>query len=938
MKTIAQKQLQFQSTKSGIPCPHCGKEDWCYSVGELTVCKRKEKPAQGWYKTSKKDKEDDYFYAPKVDKKQREKCITEYFYEDIDLSEAIKVTRYDYGNGKKKSFSQSSITEKGDWKKGFDNKYKNRLVLYRYRKVREAIKRKEKIFFVEGEGTADALWRLGIPATTSIGGSGKYRSYSNYLENCPEMRQAEIILCPDRDEPGLKYMEDIAKDFPNAKWLYAPPNDFYWLHLPKSEGLDVQDWIENGATAEQIYEAIEERRILVDKLDENYRAPDAEKPKITRSKRKQLQNLLNAQWGDSLRYNQMSLEIEKDGITIETDTISDYIADFYDMDVSQDSATGTLYYLAKNNAYHPVKEYLEKISTVHKDTSILNDLATRYFGTEDPIYNIFLRKCLLAAVWRIFEPGCKFDNVLVLQGKQGLYKSSFWKHLCPQGEWFDDNGISTNEKDDKLKLRRFWILELAEIESVFKSKEVASFRGFLTSEADNIRVPYGRVMKRFPRTSIFVGSANPDEFLVDPEGNRRYWIIPVEKKIPVFQLEDEKDKIWAAAVALYRQGEKPRLSAEEEARVTVLNRQYEIADTWEENIELYLKTKNKISISEILTDCLKFEISKQDRVAQMRVSTCLKKIGWRKAKRENTSSGAKSFFWVKEVCPDETVVNQQVQQSTQELDIPFLENSQLHQQDSKIDHRETEGKAIALSQPHQGLEVCPDETVDLQGFQTSTQQVDIPFLEKSPVKQQDSKIDHRETEGKAIALSQPHQGLEVCPDETVDLQGFQTSTQQVDIPFLEKSPVKQQDSKIDHREVAGKAIAFEIPFKEQKIRQHLKGMTGDWIIQTTVKQEQTITVLTDTRGEQFEITCKTHTRENLKKFIEFSIQKLECDVLSNKKALFTVSTLDVEIESWVDIQDCTLKDFPKAIHEVWFTFIAPDGKILRVQITEFFLQ
>jgi predicted P-loop ATPase len=825
MEIISQKQ-QIQSTKRGISCPHCGKEDWCYSLGKLTVCKRNNDPAEGWYKTQKQDKEGSFYYAPKQEKKIREKCIAEYFYEDIDLYKAIKVTRYDYGNGKKKSFSQSSRTEKGNWKKGFEETYRNNLLLYRYSEVKFAIEQGKKIFFVEGESTCDALWEIGIAATTSIGGSGKYRSYSNYLTNCPEMSGAEIILCPDRDKPGLKYMEDIAKDFPEAKWLYSPPSDFYWTYLPESGGQDIQDWIENGATMHDIYQAIEERRLLVDKLNKNYETPATEeKPKIIRSKRKQLQNLLNAQWGNGLRYNEMSLEIEKDGRTIETDTISDYIADIFDMDVPQDSANATLYYLAKNNAYHPVREYLEDISTIYKDTSILNDLATRYFGVEDPIYNIFLRKCLLAAVARIFEPGCKFDNVLVLQGRQGLYKSSFWKYLCPKTEWFDDNGISTNEKDDKLKLRRFWILELAEIESVFKSKEVASFRGFLTSEADNIRVPYGRVIKRFPRTSIFVGSANPDEFLVDPEGNRRYWIIPVEKKIPIFELEKEKDKIWAAAVALYRQGEMPRLSSEDEARVKVLNRQYEIADTWEENIEIYLKTKNKTSISEILTDCLKLEISRQYLVAQMRVSTCLKKIGWRKSKREISDNGVKSFFWVKEV----------------------------------------------------------------------------------------------------------------CPSECLDSQGIQATQEEVDIPFSQNLEAGEEDKKIDSREVGGKAIAFEIPFKKQKNNQHLKGMTGEWSTKTTIREHETITTLIGL-GTKFELTCKTGTKEYLQKFLEFSILKLECEALSAKKALFTVSNLNFELEAWIYIEDCTLEKFPTIIHQVWFTFMAPNGELLRVQRGEFSLQ
>uniref|UniRef100_UPI00095D0D27 DUF3987 domain-containing protein n=1 Tax=Scytonema sp. HK-05 TaxID=1137095 RepID=UPI00095D0D27 len=109
-------------------------------------------------------------------------------------------------------------------------------------------------FFVEGEGIADQLWALGLAATTTIGGSGKYRSYGSYKA---DLEGADLVLCPDRDEVGLKYMQDVATDFPAAKWLLAPPSDFIWEHLPKSGGADVGDWIAEGATVADILARIE---------------------------------------------------------------------------------------------------------------------------------------------------------------------------------------------------------------------------------------------------------------------------------------------------------------------------------------------------------------------------------------------------------------------------------------------------------------------------------------------------------------------------------------------------------------------------------------------------------------------------------------------------------------------------------------------------------
>lgn len=122
--------------------------------------------------------------------------------------------------------------------------------------MRTAIAAGRPVFMFEGEGCADALHAIGICATTTLGGSGKYRSYGSYQE---DLAGAALVLCPDRDEPGVKHMEEIAHDFPEVQWLYAPPEDFYWQHLAKSGGLDVVDWMSEGATADDIHNCVEEK-------------------------------------------------------------------------------------------------------------------------------------------------------------------------------------------------------------------------------------------------------------------------------------------------------------------------------------------------------------------------------------------------------------------------------------------------------------------------------------------------------------------------------------------------------------------------------------------------------------------------------------------------------------------------------------------------------
>ena len=181
----------------------------------------------------------------------------EFRYNDRNGNPLVKVTRIDDGNGHKR-FIQSAWGG-NTWRPNLDGLDRNKIPCYRYQQVKEAIAKGNPIFITEGEGKADALWWIGITATTFIGGSGNYRNYGNYQQ---DLAGAKIVLCPDRDLPGLKYMEEIAEDFPNSQWLYAPPSDFFWSHLPQNRGLDIKDWIEGGATAAQILEAVGEKKVF----------------------------------------------------------------------------------------------------------------------------------------------------------------------------------------------------------------------------------------------------------------------------------------------------------------------------------------------------------------------------------------------------------------------------------------------------------------------------------------------------------------------------------------------------------------------------------------------------------------------------------------------------------------------------------------------------
>ncbi len=410
--------------------------------------------------------------------------------------------------------------------------------------------------------------------------------------------------------------------------------DIIWKH---EQGKGVDDFVVKNGSGD--FDAAYQKAIQA--LERALAKDSVSPPEPAQSKTKQKLNLIACEWGDRLRFNEMTLKVELDGQPLDLDTLSIRIADEFSIDLSNSTACQIVLFLAKQKSYSPVREYLERVAADYpnQDLSILDGLATRYFGTEEPLHNTFMRKHLIGQVMRVFEPGCQHDTVLALQGLQGLQKSKFWKTLAVNPDWFDDTiNTGNNDKDERLKLRRFWFLEMAEIESIFKRKEIATLRGFLTTKCDNLRVPYGRTVESFPRTSCFVATVNPSEFLVDPEGHRRFWVVPVKvDRIPIEKLKQELDQLWAAAVHAYRASETNYLTREDEIRNALLNKRFEVGDSWQEVIELYLETLKETTVTGVLSECLKIELGRHDRSSQMRVAECLKRAGWYKGEKKKVN-------------------------------------------------------------------------------------------------------------------------------------------------------------------------------------------------------------------------------------------------------------------------------------------------------------
>ena len=239
------------------PCPHCGKSDWCYAIGELSVCSRDNEPATGWEATSKADKEGHVFYARPQEKKPTHAKQTRYWeYPDRDGNKLIRVCRTDDGAGKKKIWQEH--WNGSHWQKGIGDVARASIPIYRYAEIQKAIANGKPIFIVEGETCADILWDFGLAATTNIGGAGKFT-----LTDTLDLQNIKVVVVPDRDKPGIEHAEKIAEHFPEAMWLYPFPESKTWENLPKSQGLDIVEWIEQeNLSADDIKAAIGEKKVF----------------------------------------------------------------------------------------------------------------------------------------------------------------------------------------------------------------------------------------------------------------------------------------------------------------------------------------------------------------------------------------------------------------------------------------------------------------------------------------------------------------------------------------------------------------------------------------------------------------------------------------------------------------------------------------------------
>ncbi len=302
---------------------------------------------------------------------------------------------------------------------------------------------------------------------------------------------------------------------------------------------------------------------------------------------------------------------------------------------------------AQRHRFHPVRLYLEKLrwDGVDRLDFWLKDAFKS--PAPDKYLSIIGPKFLIGSVARVMNPGCKMDNVLILEGEQGRGKSTAVAILY--GDWFSDAPLPIGDKDAYQTIQGVWGAELAELDS-FNKSESTSAKAFFSQIRDRYRPSYGHNAQDFPRQTVFLGTTNQDEYLKDYSGNRRYWPI-LCKEVNTEWMRKNRDQLWAEAFHRYKAGDTWWIFGDEE-RETVEREQDSrlMRDVWEDRLREFLAANSAewFSAYELLTQAIGFDAPHIQRAHQNRIAPIMKALGWKKQRRRvpDSITGKVARIWV----------------------------------------------------------------------------------------------------------------------------------------------------------------------------------------------------------------------------------------------------------------------------------------------------
>lgn len=370
-----------------------------------------------------------------------------------------------------------------------------------------------------------------------------------------------------------------------------------------------------------------------------------------------LQILRNDKKFDSLQFNQLSSAPEHivDGKVIrwrnkDDSTTRCYIEAKYKIH-NEAKLEDALRILFSEKEYHPIKQIVEAVKW--DGISRIQTLFIKWLKCEDTPYTREVTRLVFAGgMHRLYNPGCKFDDVCVLIGtKQGEGKSTFARWLAIQDKFFTEvteiDGIRGMEA-----IEGSWICEIAELLAVTKAKDVEAVKSYITKLVDHYRRPYDKRPEDHPRQCVFIGTTNKQQFLTDKTGNRRWY--PLKVNSSGYDLYDHEEEIradilqaWAEAKVLYDKGELPPYADRKLLENIRQEQEQAVEDDYRIGmVQQYISDKDKVCIFELWKNALSNDFSKPTRRDSNELVLILQKIGgWERGNIEYHPTYGNQRFW-----------------------------------------------------------------------------------------------------------------------------------------------------------------------------------------------------------------------------------------------------------------------------------------------------
>jgi predicted P-loop ATPase len=502
----------------------------------------------------------------------------------------------------------------------------------------------DPVLICEGEKDVDRLWDQGLIATTNAKGALNWKPEFNAV-----LAGRNVVILTDNDSKGRKR---TAKLLPMLASVAASVKALELPDLPECG--DVSDWLDAGNTVEDLLALIAAQPSTVpaewaathgefatDKHGKPYPSPENARTALSKM-------------GVEVAYDEFAGRYLLNGLTGFGPVLDDaaltrlrlLTEERWHLAFGKDRWWDIVTDHARRNTFHPVRQYLDGLEWDGKER--VGSWLIEYAKAED---NEYVRTVgalvLVAAVRRVRNPGCKFDEMLVLESSQGTGKSTALAILAVRDDWFaDDLPLDSDSKVVMERTAGRWLVELAELKGMRRGA-VEHVKAMVSRQIDKARPAYGRMAVEQARQCVFFGTTNDGAYLRDMTGNRRFWPVKIGR-FDLGALRRDCDQLWAEAAAREAEGVSIRLperlwsvaGAEQEGR--------EVVDPIYETLSERLDGQSgKVRASDIWEVIGLGDQARRTQDHNMRVSSAMQRLGWHRPKSKLRFGGAPQHAWVK---------------------------------------------------------------------------------------------------------------------------------------------------------------------------------------------------------------------------------------------------------------------------------------------------